>query len=96
MTEQQIRATLRLGVQVFLRSERTGRVWIVTHDDNDPTKLRGYPDCRYPTYKETGPLTTKQVGWHLINKPHNFTTTPPCASGSTTTNLSADNATATS
>jgi hypothetical protein len=75
MTEQQIRACFRLGVEVYLRSERTGRVWDIKPCEHDPTtRVRGYPSAS-GTPQGTGWLTPRQVEWHLQNKPHNFSTT---------------------
>lgn len=76
MTEQVIRATLRLGVQVYLRSERTDRVWEIRPCEMMPQHLRGYP-AKVPLPGDTGFLTPGQVKYHLRNKPNNFTTTPP-------------------
>ena len=71
MTEHQIRACFRLGVQVFLRSERTGRVWEIKPCIAPSDRHWGSPiDQRY-----AGTLTHRQVEWHLQNKPHNFSTT---------------------
>ena len=80
MTKLEIKACLRLGVEVYLQSSKTKRVWQLENHEG-LGKIIGYQIS--PGLHSS--LTTRQIDWHLENKPTNFTTINPCASGSITT-----------
>ena len=69
LIEDWIRAVLRLGSEVYLRSERTGKVWILL-----PHPKGGY--VGQPVHHDQW-LSLRQVNFHIKNKPHNFSTICP-------------------
>jgi hypothetical protein len=68
VTEDWIKAVIRFGSEVYLRSERTGNVWMLLPH---PKGWVGQPMSEHPW------LSYKQVNYHLKNKPHNFSTICP-------------------
>lgn len=73
LTEEFIRAVTRLGQNVYIRSARTGHVWLI----DKPLDECSNKYCAKPINPDGRVLTKKQVLWHLENKPHNFSVICP-------------------